>query len=229
MDAYIGTTPTWVSDKEKKYKDIIDKAYNDALYDFYKHAFKAQLVSDFMSEGTLPYNSENEVQQQLLLRAADNVSTKPPYMLLTVNVKPGTSLPELTKQIVKFTNRKMIRAYKYVYEVRHEDLTGLHCHLLLHYTCKPYDFKRSAKSTFKNICDSNNPNCLNFRYLKNEQIPEKIEYLKGHKKTEKMASVGYSQLYRKKHELQEMYESEQSLGTEVPLLDCVKSDELILD
>lgn len=229
MDAYIGTTPSWVHDKEKKYKDIIDKAYKDALYDFYKHAFKAQIVCDFMQEGTIPYVPSNQVQKQLLDKAIANACTKPPYCFLTINPKPGITLSELQKKVEKFVKRKFIHAHKYVYEIRKENDQGLHCHMLVHYTCKPYDLKRGAKSTFNAICNVNDPHILNFVFIKNEDINQKVEYMKGMKQDKKLPGVKLTQLYRKKHKLLDIYESESPLESQIPLLGDEETNDLILD
>lgn len=216
--------PSWVKDREKPYKDIIDKAYKDALYDFYKHAFKAQFVADFMSEGHVPYVPDNEMQRELLDKAAEAVSAKPPYAFITINAKPEVELEEFKKKVEKFAGRKFILAYKYIYEVRKEDHTGLHCHMLVHYTCKPYDLKRGCKSTFKTICNVNHKEILNFRWVAETDILQKIEYLKGNKQDKKLSGVKHSQEYRKKHGLKDIYESERPLQPQDALLGSVEID-----
>lgn len=219
--------PKWISDKNKKYKDIINKAYKDALYEFYKHAFKSQIVRNFLEEGTIPYQPDDPVQVELLHNAADAACTKSPYIFLTVNPRPEVSLEGFRKKIEKFVNRKCIDAYQYVYEVRKkegEEYKGLHCHILLRYICKPYDFKRGAKNTFKTICDVNNPQILNFRYIDSNDLIQKINYMKGEKQDKKLPAVKLTQEYRKKFKLEDMYISKRPLESETPLLGCANSE-----
>lgn len=219
--------PSWITDKNKKYKDIIDKAYKDALYEFYKHAFKSQIVRNFLEEGTIPYQPDDPVQLELLQSAADATCTKSPYIFLTVNPRPDVSLEGFRKKIEKFVSRKCIDSYQYVYEVRKkegEDYKGLHCHILLRYLCKPYDFKRGAKNTFKTICDSNNPQILNFRFVDKDDLNSKISYMNGEKQDKKLPGVILTQEYRKINKLEDMYISKRPLESQTPLLGCAKVD-----
>lgn len=220
---------TKISKPDKDIQKYIRKAYNDSVYDFYKHLFKAQFISNFMQEGIVPHEPVNENMLEIIGRARDNVSTKPPYILLTVNPKPNTTLKELQKAVEKFINRRICRAYKYVYEIRTEKHEGLHCHMLINYTCKPYDFKRASKSTFKHICDTKNPSILNHRFIDPSDLPQKIEYLLGNKQKKKEKSVEWSRIYREKHKLEQIYSSELPLELEVPLLGSVTTDDEIME
>lgn len=219
--------PQWVNQPDRSIKKVIDKAYRDATYDFYKHAFKSAMVANFMETGKIPITPDNAMQVELLEQARDRVITKSPYILLTINIAPGITFKELEKQIIKFSKRKIIRAYKYVYEIRdkkQDTYTGIHCHMILQYTCKPYDFKRSAQSTFKNVCDVKNKSILNIRYIDPSEIPDKIEYIKGKKQDKKKKGVELTKLWRKENTIAEIYESELPLGTEVPLLGSVENE-----
>ncbi len=219
--------PVWVNKPDASIKKVIDKAYRDATYDFYKHAFKSAMVANFMESGQIPITPDNVMQVELLEQARDRLTTKSPFILLTVNPRPGITFKELNKQITKFVKRKIVRSYKYVYEIRKKSLdtyTGLHCHIVLHYTCKPYDFKRAAKSTFKNVCDVSNPSILNIRYINESEIPEKIDYIKGKKQDKKKGGVELTKLWRQKHNIADIYESELPLGTNVPLLGSVENE-----
>lgn len=185
---------------------INKKAYLAALEGFLKTCYQREMVRGFMTEGKLPYTPEDEGLLKMLKDQAEAVTTKPPYMLVTVNPRPEVKLPELKKAIEKFLRKKTISQYFYVYEVRTED-TGLHCHILLKYDIKPYDFKRGAKNTFKGVCDSSNPSCLNFKFIDEDTLPSKVEYLLGNKKDSKMKGVSQCRKFRIANNLPAFIES----------------------
>ena len=202
-----------------KYK-WIKQAYKEAYLQFYKSLFSRQFVSDFMNTGEVPYEPVNNEYRELIDKARDAVLTKPPYILLTINPRPDIKLLDFMKKVEKFVKRKMISHYMYCYEVRNEE-GGIHCHMLVRYVSKPYDFKRGAKSTFKDICEVNNPQILNFRYITDEQLPDKIKYISGDKADKKQDSVQATKTFRNKHNLQDLYHSTPILscrGTEKPLI-----------
>jgi len=183
------------------------KAYCDAYMTFYKTIYLRSMVGQFMSEGKVPNADLDPTMRQLIEYQINQTVTKPPYIFLTVNPSPDITLPELKKAIEKFIKKKSITLYFYVFEVRDKD-SGLHCHILLKYiNIKPFDFKRSAKNTFKNVCDSSNPHCLNFKFIECAILPDKIQYLLGEKQDKKLKGVSYSKEYRVTHKLQEFYES----------------------
>lgn len=205
---------------DKEIQHCINKAYKDAIYDFYKHLFKHQFVNEFMSDGVIPVEPNNEIYKEICEKAKDRVVTKPVFVLLTINPKPGITFQELDKKIQKFTKRKFIKSYKYVYEIRKEGGKGLHCHIVLHYTCKPYDLKRASRSTFKDICEVNNPSILNIRYIEPEDLQQKISYIQGNKQDKKLKSVKLTKQWRLENNIQDIYSSEHPLEPKVPLLGC---------
>lgn len=187
------------------------KAIADAQYQFLKTGFLRQYIANFMEDGTLPFKMETIEGIKLMEQAADRMSTKPPYILLTINPREEIELLEFKKKVEKFADRKIVSRYAYVFEVRKKD-KGLHCHMLVQYDCKPYDFKRAARSTFKNVCEVNNPCILNIKYVSLDQLDSKMNYLKGEKSDKKNKSVKYTRRYRRKHELEAMYQSNPKLA-----------------
>lgn len=184
------------------------KAQKDAIYGFYKSLFSRQYVLDFMSEGKTPYeNLETDDQKQIIDKARNAVVSKPPYAFITVNPYKEITLDELRKYVNKFLRRKIIDSYYLVYEVRKEDLSGLHCHMLVKYNCKPYDLKRNVKSTFKNVCDETNPCILNVKYIEYDILQSKINYMNGEKKDAKQEGVKATKVYRFQNGLPDFQES----------------------
>ena len=204
--ARLENIPTTMTSSEKI--AVIKKAESDAIYAFYKSLFSRQFAQDFITEGITPCGElETNSQKVIIDRARNAIITKPPYALITINPYPTITLDELVKYVNKFKKRKFIDSYLYVYEVRKEDYSGLHCHMLVKYNCKPYDLKRNSKSTFKNVCDESNPCILNFKFIEEDILQSKIEYLSGNKKDEKQPGVIATRQYRVENGLQKIYES----------------------
>lgn len=198
-----------ISDDVKEELQI--KAYKDAFYQFYKTLYTRQFISDFMEDGTLPHIPKNAEMLKYCQKASDRISVKPPYILLTVNIRPDVKLDVLVAKVNKFVKRSIVSSFIYAYEVRKEDMTGLHCHLLCKYVCKPHDFKRGAKSTFKDVCNVSHPEILNFQYIDEPRLRDEINYVKGVKNEKKKEGVKASIEYRKQNNLQDFYESTPNL------------------
>ncbi len=191
---------------EKELAAVNKKAYLAALEGFLKTCYQREMVRGFMDSGKLPYTPKDEGLLQMLKDQAKSVTTKPPFMLVTVNPRPGVEYTELKKSVEKFLRKKTISQYFYAYEVR-DDGNGVHCHILLKYDIKPYDFKRGAKNTFKDICDTSNPHCLNFKFIDEDTLPQKVQYLLGQKTDSKQKGVSATQIWRTKNNIPAFVES----------------------
>lgn len=203
--------------KSKRFDTINTKAYDDAMYQFLKTAYLRSFVADF-AEGKLPDELKN-IDNKFIKRLdkeASRLSSKPPYMFITVNPRKEITLSELKKAVEKCVSKRVIKDYHYCYEVRKKEeknFVGLHCHILVYMPeYVPYQFKRSVKNTFKHICDANNPNILNFKFIPNiEVFNEKIKYLQGNKQNDKLKGVELSKEYRRLNKLEDLYSNHPSL------------------
>lgn len=202
---------------------ILKNAEKDALHSFYKTMFLRQYVSDFMTEGITPLQHlESKEQKQIIDRARDAVISKSNYALITINPTADITQEVLTKCITKFVSRKLITSWFYVYEVRKEDFSGLHCHMIVYRNSKPNDLKRGCQNTFKNICDVKNPSILNIKYIDEENIiNQKIPYLLGHKQDKKKPGIDATIKYRLENNLLDFYES-------TPPLPCRGAEKIAL-
>lgn len=208
-------TNNLISAPQVDLEEIHLKAYKDATYQFLKQVYLREHVAQFMEDGSLPSLPNDDRMVELLEKARDRTITKPPYILLTVNAQPGISFEKFRTKVEKYVTRSIIDAYLYVYEVRATDGGGLHCHALLKYNCKPYDFKRNAKSTFKNVCAVNNPSVLNIRYVENDKVESKINYLLGHKCDKKRKSMEIIKAWREANNISAYFESNPRLPCRV--------------
>lgn len=191
---------------EEDLAKVNKKAYLDALQGFLKTAYQREMVRAFACEGKMPYVPKDETMKTMLHNQMDALATKPPFMLVTVNPRNNVSLKDFKKKIEKIVKKKSVLTYAYVYEVRRKD-EGLHSHILLEYDDKPYNFKRGIKNTVKNICDSDNPHCLNFKFVEEQHLNSKLQYLLGNKKDSKMKGVSDSEVFRTENKLDAIYES----------------------
>lgn len=201
---------------ESQLKATVVKAYTEAVHMFYKQLFTRQLVSNFMETGETPHLPNDPTLRAIAERASENISSKPPYILLTVNPREDIKLNELKSKVEKYVGRSIVTSFAYVYEVRDVD-SGLHCHILFQYKGKPYDVKRCTKNTFKNITNVDNPHCLNFKYVEEANLFDKYQYLLGNKTEKKLKSVNATKLYRLTNNLQPIYESNPTLPCRVAL------------
>lgn len=189
---------------DTEYQAVAERAYKEALLQFYKTIYLRQMVEDFMSDGTIPLEIKCPTKRAMIERRAASCITKPPFCMITVNPRPDTTLEQLQKKVEKFVSRKMILDYLYAYEVRNA-AGGLHCHIIVRYQSKPFDLKRGAKSTFKSICDSNNPEILNFRWVEETDLSSKVQYIQGRKQDKKMKGVKATEIFRQENNLESIY------------------------
>lgn len=200
----------------KKMQQCISKAYYDAVYDTYKAIFKHQLAYDFSQTGILPVEPTDPKMQETIEAARERVISKPRNVLLTVNPKPGITFQQLHTSVLKFTKKKIIVNAEWVYEIRKAPDQGLHCHILLEYSGRPADFKRSSKKLFSDICQSSNPAILNVRWVEDEDLQSKKDYLSGIKQDKKLPAVELTYAWRKKNNIQNLYSTPQE--TQVSLV-----------
>lgn len=207
--------PTWKFLEQKYLPEIeeedkvVKKAFDDAKYQFYKTLFTRQFVVDFMTDGKLPDEGTGLKKQYLdyTEKAYLQNSTKSPFIFVTINPYATTEHVDFVRSVVKFVSKKTIDSYAYVFEIRESPDKGLHCHALVKYNCKPFDFKRSTQSTFSKICDSKNPHVLNFKFINPEDCLSKVDYMLGKKTEKKQKGVKDTIAYRALNNLADIYES----------------------
>lgn len=183
------------------------KEYKKAVLKFSQKIYYAHIVEEFYRTGKLPFKTNNEKILTIMNSTYQRLATKPPYWFITINPRPNVSLEEFKKRIEKIVRKVSVKEYFYVYEVRKQDFSGLHCHMIVRTTARPYDFKRGIKNTVKSICDCENSSILNFKNITEDVIRDKIDYMLGQKKDSKMAGVLATEEYRKENVLDKFYES----------------------
>lgn len=187
-----------------------DKGRSEAIRQFSKTYHLRNFIRVFQESGELPVEMITEKEKSIQLEEFQRISTKPPYILITINTSPDVIYDDLFKKVQKFLKKKTISNYIGCFEIRKiEDGTykGLHCHILVKYEDKPYNFKRGVKNTFKNVCDSNNPHILNFVYISQDRLDNEIDYIKGIKCEKKQVGVQLCKEWRAEINIPEYFES----------------------
>lgn len=130
------------------------------------------------------------------------------YVMITVNYKDNDikNLPEILKIHNKFLKRRMCKDFHYACieqrSVDENQIYGIHSHFVIDRNeYKPSKLMSLIKNTFKNVCLVNNPQILNFKWFHKDMLEEKISYIKGIKKDDKMAKVSVDKIFRKQYNI----------------------------
>lgn len=135
------------------------------------------------------------------------------YLWVTVNPKPETTLPDLTKSIHKMYSKKWIQGSAYVFE--NTDNNHIHSHGLIKCTYEYARAIRELKSSVEKICNTNNSHCFNVALVTEEIAKQKYEYMKGQKQESKMDNVNLTTTWREINQIKPLYEPLTLLGSEV--------------
>lgn len=146
------------------------------------------------------------ISEVITKNALSLIKKTSPFCFLTVNPSPEVSLETFQKSVQKFLKKKNLSFYFQVYEVRKGE-TGLHAHMMVKYNTPVYGFKRSTKSTFSKICAVDNTAILNFKFIAEELIPDKIKYMMGEKQDKKQNGVKDTIIWRTKYSIPTLVES----------------------
>lgn len=161
-------------------------------FEYDKNLILKQAVCNTL-DGTEPFTN----YQDMTDKAQTRISLKPPYMFITVNPRSSITYEVLKKQVDKFVSKKFVEAYYGCYEIRDGDFNGLHVHLLIKYKGQCYNTVRSCKTMFKNVCDISNTACLNIKYIQDELLQSKVDYIAGKKQEKKLGTVSLCNVWKK--------------------------------
>jgi len=168
--------------------------------------------------------------QQIENKINSKQSNKPSGKIfwITINPKPDVTFMEFKKVVDKQLRRNFVRCYIMAYEQRASLENGkplgygFHCHILMMRTpdSEPASkIQKYIRNGFKQICNSENNNILNFKNCPSEYVSDKIKYLinknidEDHKDKEQKQILDKD--FRKLHNLQDLYiEGEGDIITE---------------
>lgn len=149
------------------------------------------------------------------------------YFWITVNPKPSISLDVFTKVISRFITHKWIETYIYVLEVRKEDFSGLHLHLLAkrrNPSSKKWRVKQDLERSFgKVVSSATNNHLINLAQVSEEVAKDKLLYMLGNKSSKKAHSLAHTIAWRRDKTIPSYY-----TGTSTfPLLEVHTHDSVI--
>lgn len=171
---------------------------------------------------------EDRAQQELAFRdylvseKSEKKGKSEKFFWVTINPKPGVELPTIIRSVSKMYKKKWIDCYAYVYE--NTEKGHIHSHGLI--KCK-YESARARKelcNSVKDICDVHNVHCFKFVILDKEKAYQKMVYMCGQKKSEKMANVKLTEEWREKEMIKPIYTSD-----ELPILLVRPEEETLLE
>lgn len=194
---------------EKTKRDIDEelqiKALQECLLNRYRAHFN-KLLDEGEADDILPIVKEyNEDQQK------KEEKIKSDYAFITINPHPQASLTEFKAALDKSVKKSFIKKSLFVIEQRAENMEelgkGFHAHMLI----KKDDYRfshlrREFASTFKKLCDTSNPSCLNISLCKKEDIKKRQNYMLDKKADElKHLKQKFDIEFRKKHFFKDYY------------------------
>ena len=139
---------------------------------------------------------------------------KPLHVFITINLRDDEDLEKFIKKVKKSSTKKWIKWSIYCFEQRSstEEFSGYHCHMLINRNTKvPSELERELKSSFRKILDVENRACLNFKYIPEEAIQQKIEYMEGKKSgVDKLLKAKMDVIFRKNNNLENIYHTQDS-------------------
>lgn len=191
-----------MTSKKKQNQKMVDvsvtqrliKAQQKAEDFLLQQQFKDMLLSGEYDD--MPYKTPTAIRGYIerysSLHEVDRyVAREYPFVIVTCNSKKefDDKPDEFIKVVEKATSKKWINNAVYVYEQREKDQAkkwfGLHTHILIEREGKrECEIRREFKRSFKNVCDTNNSHCLNFRFIKVSDVSKVVEYLIGKKASE---------------------------------------------
>lgn len=130
------------------------------------------------------------------------------YIFITINPKSDISF-EMFEEVISgkkqnLTNKKWMKDYIYCYEQRSEEIDeykGYHLHMVLKRNNKKmFDIKKEFKNTLKTIMNVDNPNCLNFKNIRDEpDLKRRINYITNFKADSDKHKKQYNDVHFRKH------------------------------
>jgi acetone carboxylase gamma subunit len=223
------------ADMNLEFNNLIITAQKTAIKDKFTQYYK-KLIDE--EQYTAFHSTAGPVLKQLhnLKQEADNITDikqgKNSHCFYTINFRPefntNEKITEIEKELKEFTEKCKYVGEKYAFciEQRSEDISsvnGVHCHILFEKgENAPSKIQRAFKNKFFDKFVGT-PACLDYRYTTSDKVTEKLSYILGIKKKEKMSKVYIDRQMRKNLGLQQFYEK----GFNEDIEKLIKDNEII--
>lgn len=191
--------------------EIKSKAFKTAISKIYQAHYTEELMEneEFLSSD----KQYDDLRQTIKAMTEKKKSGNSTHIFFTVNTRPGTSVQNLLKKIIKCSNKKWVTDIAVVIEQRGEDQVhmgeGIHAHIIVNRGTEACKARRELKNTFKDLCDVENPHCLNIQWRKDSGVEKAFNYIKGIKKDkEKTAKMEIDKIWREKNNIKDYYQTD---------------------
>lgn len=150
---------------------------------------------------------KTKLKQQISQAMKCKALGKTPFVFLTVNFDPSKSLDECFKAGQKLGNRKIWEWAHWVHEQRGEteETAGNGHHLHLVAKLADGNAKTRAKTTVCHVCQVSNSAIFHWKYIPEEYVADKIEYITEAKALEKQSKQTIDKLWRAKNNISPIY------------------------
>lgn len=194
------------------FQQILEKNHDWLIQDFQTSAAEWWEREKFLlqSEGEARAIRELAFRDAIISEKSEKMENSEKFFWITINPRPGVSLPELMKVQEKMISKKWIQSYAYVYE--NTDKGHIHTHTLIKAEYEPSRARKEIASTAKSICDVSNVHIFKFVVLDAEKAKQKLSYMLGNKKPNKMQGVDLTTKWRVENHLKKIYSSKVPLS-----------------
>lgn len=186
---------------------IKHSAIKQAIKDKYTQYYK-RLIDEEQYQYLPSYTAPDLKKLHKLKTTVENITDlkegKNPYCFFTVNFKPeydnkieeiDTVMTEFTKKCTYFNDNKF--AYSIEQRSEDDDTKGVHCHILFEKgKIAPSKLQRAFKTKFFDKYVGTHA-ALDYKYIPEDKLKSKLEYLLGIKVKEKMSKVYQDRRLRK--------------------------------
>lgn len=196
-------------DFRELYKDYVDPA-TGLLYS----PMPSHLMYPFLERVRHVGELLDEAERLRLRRIINNrlkiqSSRKSDWVFLTVNFDPSKSFTECFKAAQKLGKRKIWEWSCWVHEQRSPEGgragEGHHIHLLAKIKQQTASAKTRAKSTVCTVCAVENSAIFNWKYIPEQYLFDKYQYMVGSKALEKQAKQSVDKSWREKNNISPIY------------------------
>jgi len=177
-------------------------------------SLKKRLISRFGEMWDKVLDSPEFLERHPILKQAQEATEEKyntDYLFLTVNPRDGVGINELRLATEKAMKKSWLTKYIYVYEQRSkiDDVAfyGQHMHCLFYRKGKKMnEIKREFASSFRKICDVDNPSVLNIKFCTDDDIKKRLTYILGTKNDpDKQLKQEQDKKWRKEYFLKDYY------------------------
>jgi hypothetical protein len=190
-----------------------------AIKDKYTQYYK-KCIDDEHYKAFPKYTGDELRKIHKMKRTADNITDlkqgNNTHCFFTVNFKPEFSTEEkaqeVDKELAEFMDKCKFTGDKYMYAIEQrgetpDTVNGIHAHILFEKGSNaPSKIQRAFKTKFFDKYVGS-PACLDYRYITQDRVDQKIDYMLGVKQKDKMVKVNNDRIIRPLWGIKQFYQN----------------------